>query len=204
MVIHLISGRPAGIAYFMDNAHRDYAEDRLHLSNDFMRFAVNNGEDDEYANVTLQEAIARATDPPELDNTPVNSDDEEDPNENTSNLPPSQRPLPVAIHEMYLRDRYIQGGAYEYMQSRGYRESDTVRYTDAASTARRRQQHEATRQQRASHRVDLAGRFAAEAGPSNSSAAPNSSAATPGDAPSSHDDTNLFDLQAFMNAAHRS
>ena len=204
MVIHLISGRPAGIAYFMDNAHRDYAEDRLHLSNDFMRFAVNNGEDDEYANVTLQEAIARATDPAELDNTPVNSDDEEDPNENTSNLPPSQRPLPVAIHEMYLRDRYIQGGAYEYMQSRGYRESDTVRYTDAAATARRRQQRQATREQRASHRVDLAGRFAAEAGPSNSSAAPNSSAATPGDAPSSHDDTNLFDLQAFMNAAHRS
>ena len=103
MVIHLISGRPAGIAYYMDNAHRDYAEDRLHLSNDFMRFAVNNGEDDEYANVTLQEAIARATDPAELDSTPVNSDDEEDPNENTSDLPPSQRPLPVANHEMYLR-----------------------------------------------------------------------------------------------------
>ena len=42
----------------MDNAHCGYVEDYLHLSNNFMQFAVNNGKDDKYANVTLQEAIA--------------------------------------------------------------------------------------------------------------------------------------------------
>ena len=82
----------------MDNTNRGYSEDRLHMTSDTMRFAPDSGEEDHYANVTLQEAIVRATDPAELNNTPVNSDDEEDPAEDTSNHPPSQRPLPVAQH----------------------------------------------------------------------------------------------------------
>ena len=33
-VIHLILGRPAGIVYYMDNANRDYTEDRLTMTTD--------------------------------------------------------------------------------------------------------------------------------------------------------------------------
>jgi len=201
-VIHLVSGRPAGIAYYMDNANRDYTDSRLTMTTDMMRFARDNGEDDHYADVTLQEAIVRATDPAELNNTPVNSDDEEDPNEDTksSNLPPSQRPLPVAEHEMILRDRYIQGGAYAFMQSRGYRESDTVRYTDAAASARRRanRQHRLD-QQELTRATDAENSAAA----SRNSAPPNSTAPPTGDHPTGPEDPSAFDLQAFMNAATR-
>ena len=86
-VIHLITGQPAGIAYqtSTDNANREYVDSRVNLRTDQMRFAINNGEDDDYADVTLQEAIARSTNPAELMNTPVNSDDEMD-DEDVANL----------------------------------------------------------------------------------------------------------------------
>ena len=69
-VIHLVTGQPAGIAYYCDNANRAYSENRLNMTSDHMRFAIDNGEDDHYAHVTLQEAIARSTNPAELMNTP--------------------------------------------------------------------------------------------------------------------------------------
>ena len=55
----------------MDNANRGYSEDRLHMSSDNMRFAIDNGEDEHYADVSLQEAIVRADDPAELNNIPL-------------------------------------------------------------------------------------------------------------------------------------
>jgi hypothetical protein len=141
-VIHLITGSPAGIAYHMDNANRQHSEDRTHMRHDFMRFAINNGEDDHYSKVTLQEAMARSTNPAELANTPVNSDDEFDAEDDLANLPLNQQPLPIPDHDTIMRDRYVDGGAYEYMTQRGYAARDNIRYSDAAATARRR----ATRQ----------------------------------------------------------
>ena len=68
-----------------------------------MRFAINNGEDDDYADVTLQEAIARSTNPAELINTPVNSDGGME-DEDVANLPlnPSQRPCQWQTTKWYF------------------------------------------------------------------------------------------------------
>ena len=65
-VIHLITGQPAGISHYCDNANRTYSENRLnmHMTSDHMRFAIGNGEDDHYAQVTLQEAIYRQVNEP--------------------------------------------------------------------------------------------------------------------------------------------
>ena len=102
-----------------------------------MQFAINNGEDDDYADVPLQEAIARSTNPgpAELMNTPVNSDDEMD-DEDVANLPQKQRRMPVADNDMAFRDRCVAGGAYDYMTraQRGYAQRDNIRYSDAAAT----------------------------------------------------------------------
>ena len=172
-----------------------------------MRLAINNGEDDDYADVTLQEAIARSTNPAELMNTPVNSDDEMD-DADVANLPQNQRPLPVADNDMIFRDRYVAGGAYDYMTQRGYAQRDNIRYSDAAATARRRAQRQATRDMKDAHRQSLQQRFAAASSPPiTPNHLPHPFVTAPTDVPGpeapSTEDPDVFDLMAVMTAASR-
>ena len=208
-VIHLVTGQPAGIAYYCDNANRAYSENRLNMTSDHMRFAIDNGEDHHYAHVTLQEAIARSTNPAELMNTPVNSDDDMD-DEEMSNLPENQRPLPLADNDYILRERYVDGGAFEFMQQRGYSARDNIRYSDAVATAQRRATREANRERQRVYRENLQERFDATQPPSTTAAPahlPHPSATLPDDEPGpdqpTPEDQGVFDLSALMSATSR-
>ena len=68
--------------------------------------------------------MARSTNPAELANTPVNSDDEFDAEDDLANLPLNQQPLPIPDHDTIMRERYVEGGAFEYMTRRGYAARD--------------------------------------------------------------------------------
>jgi hypothetical protein len=155
--------------------------------------------------------MARSTNPAELANTPVNSDDEFDAEEDLANLPLNQQPLPIPDHDTIMRERYVEGGAFEYMTQRGYAARDNIRYSDAAATARRRATRQANLERQRVYREnsmrEAAGSsvplFTPDHLPEPRVVAPTEEPAAAAADPPSAEDPGTFDLMALFSAAAR-